>query len=169
MQFPRDARDAFPRASFGRPAPLSSESNALRDDGKKCAAANTTGEREREREREREIHDALFHGTESARREPREPPSRDASTSTRFTRTRAFHSAVSSRLPELVVATSEIASSRGITRKMRRNRRKKKKQKQSHATHPVPVSARTRPSAYLTSTIWARLSALSASSDLEPC
>ena len=36
-------------------------------------AADTTGERERERERER-FHDALFHGTESARREPREPP-----------------------------------------------------------------------------------------------
>ena len=121
------------------------------------------------REREREIPRRAFSRNRKRATRTSRTSSRDASTSTRFTRTRAFHSAVSSRLPELVVATSEIVSSRGITRKMRRNRRKKKKQKQSHATHPVPVSARTRPSAYLTSTIWARLSALSASSDLEPC
>ena len=127
------------------------------------------GERERERERERS-HDALFHGTESARREPREPP-RGMHPPRRVSL--ALHSArlfATPRLPELVVATSEIVSSRGITRKKISSKSKEeKKKKQSHATHPVPVSARTRPSAYLTSTIWARLSALSASSDLEPC
>lgn len=140
----------------------------LRDDGKKCAAADTTGERERERER---FHDALFHGTESARREPREPP-RETHPPRRVSLAPARSTPPSLRDSPSSSLQHRFIARGGITRKMRRRHRRKKQQqqqKQSHATHPVPVSARTRPSAYLTSTIWARLSALSASSDLEPC
>ena len=46
--------------------------------------------------------------------------------------------------------------------------RNKKKSRTTKATYPVPASARKRPSAYPTSTISARLSASSVSSDLEP-
>ena len=49
-----------------------------------------------------------------------------------------------------------------ILRVIKRNLRTTK------ATYPVPASARKRPSAYPTSTISARLSASSVSSDLEP-
>jgi len=58
--------------------------------------------------------------------------------------------------------SSFLFRAHSILRVIKRNLRTTK------ATYPVPASARKRPSAYPTSTISARLSASSVSSDLEP-